>query len=187
MKAPTLLDNKKRVLVRKPETGDADEFLRLVEASRGFHHPWTNPPRTAADFSFWVARADSERSWFNLLCRRDGGEIVGVINLSEIIRGPLQACFVGFYGFAATAGQGFMTDGLRLVASHALGPFGLHRLEANIQPGNERSKALVQRVGFENEGFSPSYLQIDGEWRDHERWAIRAGMIRPGGRTPDPS
>lgn len=55
---------------------------------------------------------------------------------------------------------------VRLVALH------LHRLEANIQPENEASIALVRAAGFRREGFSPRYLRIDGAWRDHERWAL---------------
>jgi ribosomal-protein-alanine N-acetyltransferase len=48
----------------------------------------------------------------------------------------------------------------------------LHRLEANIQPGNLSSIGLVRSLGFKKEGFSEKYLQINGEWMDHERWAI---------------
>ena len=67
-----------------------------------------------------------------------------------------------------------MTEALAAAAAFAFGELGLHRLEANIQPGNAASLALVKRVGFHKEGFSPRYLRIDGDWRDHERWALIA-------------
>ena len=65
-----------------------------------------------------------------------------------------------------------MTDGMRLVTRLALGEMKLHRLEANIQPANARSRALVKALEFRREGFSPRYLKINGRWRDHERWAM---------------
>ena len=65
-----------------------------------------------------------------------------------------------------------MLEGLQLVIREAFGPLELHRLEANIQPGNERSIRLVQGAGFRMEGHSPRYLRIAGKWRDHQRWAL---------------
>jgi [ribosomal protein S5]-alanine N-acetyltransferase len=79
---------------------------------------------------------------------------------------------------AEFAGQGYMTEAMRLVLAQAFGPLKLHRLEANIQPGNLASRALAARVGFELEGFSPKYLKVGGVWRDHERWAARAETLR---------
>ena len=67
-----------------------------------------------------------------------------------------------------------MTQAMRLTIRHAFDDLKLHRLEANIQPGNLPSIALVKKCGFEKEGYSPRYLKVLGEWRDHERWAIRA-------------
>ena len=58
------------------------------------------------------------------------------------------------------------------VITHAFHKMKLHRLEANIQPGNSASTALVKALGFRREGFSPRYLKINGRWRDHERWTI---------------
>jgi ribosomal-protein-alanine N-acetyltransferase len=67
-----------------------------------------------------------------------------------------------------------MKEGILQVIRHAFDERGLHRLEANIQPENLASIALAQGVGFQYEGYSPNYLKINGEWCDHERWAILA-------------
>jgi ribosomal-protein-alanine N-acetyltransferase len=74
---------------------------------------------------------------------------------------------------AEMRGRGLMTEAVQLATAHAFA-LGLHRVEANIQPGNLRSIALVERLGFRLEGFSPRYLRMGGEWRDHKRWALLA-------------
>ena len=68
---------------------------------------------------------------------------------------------------------------LLIIGIHAFGQQGLHRVEANIQPGNTASVALVRSCGFSKEGYSPKYLKIGGRWRDHERWALVKGL-HPG-------
>ena len=106
-------------------------------------------------------------------CRTEDGAIVGFLNISEIVRGNYKGAFLGYGGVAPFAGHGYMTEAMHLVLREAFTRLDLHRLEANIQPGNARSIALAKRCGFELEGFSPRYLKIGGRWRDHERWAIR--------------
>jgi ribosomal-protein-alanine N-acetyltransferase len=176
-----------RVFLRDPAARDRAEFLGLVRSSRRFHRPWVSPPATATAFTAFLRRARQPNRVSLLVCRRPDGAIVGVVNVSEIVRGALQGAFLGYYGSAVHGGQGYMTEGLALALRLAFGRLRLHRLEANVQPGNRASLALVQRLGFRLEGFSPRYLKVAGRWRDHQRWAIRredwdAGRGRETGR-----
>jgi ribosomal-protein-alanine N-acetyltransferase len=160
------------VWLRKLRVDDRDAFLAMVEASRSLHHPWTSPPSDAAGFTALIARSAggdfvSLAGW-----RASDSVLVAVVNLSQIVRGPLQSCYCGFYAHAATAGQGLTRETLELALQYAFTVERLHRVEANVQPGNARSLALVRRLGFRHEGFSRRYLHIDGAWRDHERFAI---------------
>jgi len=94
--------------------------------------------------------------------------------VSEIVRGAFRSAYLGYYAFAPHDGHGLMAEGLALVIRDAFRRLRLHRVEANIQPGNKASLRLVRRLGFRREGYSPRYLKIAGRWRDHERWALLA-------------
>jgi len=168
------LETGERTYIRHGRSGDADEFTALMRDSRELHTPWSFPPTRKEDFTALVQRARSDDFELLLLCVRGERRIAGFLNLSQIFRGPFLNAYLGYAIGAPFAGQGLMTEGIELVLRHAFGSLGLHRLEANIQPGNERSIALAKRAGFRLEGFSPRYLKIDGHWRDHERWAILA-------------
>jgi ribosomal-protein-alanine N-acetyltransferase len=109
-----------------------------------------------------------------LVCTRDSNEIAGVVNISNIVMGMLRGAHLGYYAFAGFERRGLMGEGIRAVVRVAFSQIRLHRLEANIQPTNAASIALVRSCGFTKEGFSPRYLKIGGRWRDHERWAIRS-------------
>lgn len=109
-----------------------------------------------------------------LVCLRDTGEIAGVVNISNIVMGMLRSGYLGYYAFSGFERQGLMREGVLGVVRHAFTKLSLHRLEANVQPGNAASIALVRSCGFTREGYSPRYLKIGGRWRDHERWAIRS-------------
>ena len=103
---------------------------------------------------------------------------------------PMTPDFVMRLGYAAGktyAGNGYMREGIDLVLRRAFADLKLHRIEANIQPGNATSLALAGGAGFRREGFSPRYLKIGGRWRDHERWAILVEeWVARTGEPPQP-
>jgi len=167
-----------RVLLRPPAEHDRGPFIAAMRSSRRLHRPWLSPPTTDAAYDRWLARVGDERYAPLLACRREDGAIVGYFSVGEIIRGSLQSAFLGYGAVAAHAGHGYMSEGLELVLAHAFTQLRLHRLEANIQPSNAPSIALVRRGGFVREGLSERYLKIGGRWRDHERWAIRVEQWR---------
>ena len=180
------------VFLREPGPRDRDEFLDRVRASRGLHRPWTYPPDTPERYASLLRRTEAPTERVRLICRREDGAIVGVGNLSQIVLGDFRSAYLGYFGFAPFEGRGYMTEGLSLVLRSAFDDVGLHRVEANVQPGNQRSIALLERLGFRREGYSPRYLKIGGRWRDHVRYAILSEEFRDRGRRrraaapPDP-
>ena len=163
-----------RIVLRTPTRRDADDFLAAVRASRAMHRGWVHPPATREAYHAFLERMLVPGQQPFLVCRRDDGAFVGLVNLTNVVLGNFRSGYLGYYGFAGQAGQGLMREGVSAVVRHAFRTMKLHRLEANIQPSNERSIALVRACGFHQEGFSPRYLKIGGRWRDHERWAIVA-------------
>jgi ribosomal-protein-alanine N-acetyltransferase len=162
------------VVLSRPSPADAADFIAAARASASHLEPWISAPDTPDRFAAYLARAAREDQASYLIRHRDCGSLVGYANINNIVRGALQSGYLGYAAFASHAGRGLMTAGLAAVISEAFVSLGLHRLEANIQPDNSRSLAVVRRLGFKREGFSPRYLLVDGEWRDHERWAILA-------------
>jgi ribosomal-protein-alanine N-acetyltransferase len=151
---------------------DLEEFVALNQASRHLHRGLVSPPMQEEEFIAFLKRCRKPDCACYLICRAEDRRIAGSINLSQIVRGGFQSAYLGYYMGAKYAGQGYMTEAVQLIVQHAFEQLKLHRLEANIQPGNQASIALVKRAGFTLEGYSRRYLKICGRWRDHERWAI---------------
>ena len=153
-------------------------FLAAVRASRALHRPWVSPPATPEQFTAWLQRMQAPGNC-GLLVMRHGPagmqELAGMINITNMVMGPFCSAYLGYYAFSGCERQGLMRQGLTLAVRHAFRTLGLHRLEANIQPGNTASQALLRACGFTQEGYSLRYLKIGGRGRDHERWAIVAG------------
>ncbi|MFS3135108.1 GNAT family N-acetyltransferase [Gluconacetobacter sacchari] len=166
--------------VRLVAQGDAEALVRANLDSRAYHAPWARPFTDQDGFERWLARLATGPD-VGLAAWYGPDDPVGVFTFSQIVMGPFCSAYLGYYGMRAHARTGRMTCAMALVLDYGFDQLGLHRVEANIQPGNAASIALVRRAGFRREGYSPRYLKIDGEWRDHERWAVLAEE-RPGQR-----
>lgn len=146
-------------------------FLQAVRRSTSIFGRWVAPPGSPEQFADYLRR-HSKGTGYSFLAKAGDGSLVGCINLNEVIRRAFQSAYLGYYAFEPNHGKGLMKEALSEVIAIAFGELRLHRLEANIQPGNSRSIGLVKSLGFRMEGYSPRYLKIAGEWKDHERYAI---------------
>ncbi|HEX6399568.1 MAG TPA: GNAT family protein [Actinomycetota bacterium] len=173
-----------RVHIRRLVSEDEEEFLRRVAESRDLHRPWSYPAATPADFRRMVGPGEhGDDQAVRLVVRRnEDGAIVGYFGLGEIVRGHFANAYLGYHAFVPFDRQGYMREGLDLVLRYAFGELRLHRLQAAIQPENERSIRLVRAGGFRREGLARRYLKIGGRWRDHELWAITVEDVRAARR-----
>ncbi|NIF81898.1 GNAT family N-acetyltransferase [Comamonas sp. Tr-654] len=153
---------------------DANELIAANRESHQYHHPWVAPFTEQTGFDSWYSRSLTGANVGLVVREYTSKEVVGIVNINEIVGGVFQSAYLSYYGMSKFQRRGLMTSALHATVSYAFEELGLHRLEANIQPMNHASIALVRRVGFLKEGFSPGYLCIDGKWCDHERWAIRS-------------
>jgi ribosomal-protein-alanine N-acetyltransferase len=167
-----------RVALVRPAARHGEAFLAAVRASRRLHAGYVVPPSTSQAFRAYVARFGSRRPEARnvgfLAVSLEDRTIAGVLNLSEIVRGAFDSAYLGYYALAPLAGAGYMSEALVLVLDRAFGELRLHRVEANVQPGNLRSLALLERAGFAPEGYSRRYVKVAGRWRDHFRFAMLA-------------
>ena len=178
-RAPDAATGPQSVAVAPVSADDGPAFVAAVRASRTLHHPWIDLPDTPERFHLLLTHllADDQAAYLVRHVGCDG--LVGYVSVGNIVRRSLQSAYLGYGAFTGHDGRGLMTEGLRAVVHLAFVDLGLHRLEANIQPTNAPSIALARRLGFVKEGFSRRYLRIDGDWRDHERWALLADSVVP--------
>ena len=165
---------KASIYIRPPVPADMAAFIEAAVRSKALHKPYIAAPDTEAKFHAYLEKMVEPVYYPFLILRRDTDALVGVANVSNVIRGMFHNGYLGYYAFAGHERQGLMRQGLQEVVRHVFKSMKLHRLEANIQPCNKASIALAAACGFKKEGFSPRYLKVRGRWRDHERWAIVA-------------
>lgn len=177
------------VELRPLQRSDGDRWQRIRIRNEATISPWDATSSLTWAQRHTPAQWRSHRSLLIAAARRGevlpfaitlAGHFVGQVTVGGIQRGALRSAWVGYWVDSAVQGGGVATAAVALAVGHALGPVGLHRIEATIAPGNAASQAVVGHVGFRQEGYLQRYLDISGAWRDHLLFAVTTEEI-PGG------
>jgi ribosomal-protein-alanine N-acetyltransferase len=167
------------VVLRIPQMADYAEWSALREASREFLTPWepTWPADdlTRASFRRRIKRYSEDQradlAYAFFVFRKEDDILVGGLTLANVRRGCAQTGSLGYWMGAAHARRGHMTAAVRAVLPFAFATLRLHRIEAACIPGNIASIRLLEKTGFQREGYARRYLCIDGVWHDHLLYA----------------
>lgn len=188
-RAPTTIETA-RLILRAPEPALAFAVADYFARNHGHFTPW-DPPLSAlhGHCAFHAASLAEQRSlfdagtgWIWWLSPHDAlDRVIGSVNLSNIVRGSFHGCNLGYGIDALQQGRGLMTEALAAAIGAAFAPgANLHRIQAAVRPENARSLAVVQRLGFRDEGLARDYLYNGGQWRDHRIFArINPSFVPP--------
>jgi len=175
------------VYLRLPQMTDFAEWAGLREQSRDFLTPWepTWPTDDLTKTAFrrrlrrYQRELREDRAYPFFIFRISGDALVGGCTISNVHRGVQQDCALGYWAGAPFAGQGYVTRAVRALLPHVFEELKLHRIVASCLLENERSKAVLRRCGFREEGYTRGLLRINGVWRDHVQFAILRDDPRP--------
>jgi len=169
-----------RLCVRLARPGMEGALARFLRDNFEGHLDRWSPPVGPAFFTeaFWAERLALALEEFHagrsarfvmqeLPAAGLDAPILGTCNYTNIVRGPFQACYLGYQVGRAHEGRGLMAEALRATNAFMFETLRLHRIMANYRPENARSERLLERLGFAREGLARDYLFIDGAWRDH--------------------
>lgn len=167
-----------RVLLREPRMEDFSEWKALREQSRIFLEPWEPVWRDdellgsafRRRLQHYARLVEDDQAYPFFLFDSEHSHLLGGVTVSNVRRGVAQMATLGYWIGEPYARQGYMTDALRAVIDYSASELDLHRLEAACLPANTASARLLQRTGFEREGFAKNYLKIAGCWEDHILW-----------------
>ncbi|WP_063534548.1 GNAT family N-acetyltransferase [Burkholderia sp. MSMB1589WGS] len=164
-----------RLALQMLATDDASELLRYHVENRQHLQPWE--PLRADEFytieaidrriASMVQQMCAENALHLLIRNPESEAVIGECNFTNIVRGPFQACHLGFSIAASAQGRGLMYEALERAIEFVFETYALHRVMANYRPENVRSGQLLKRLGFEVEGTARAYLKINGAWADH--------------------
>jgi len=175
------------IRLRAPVLEDYEHWAKLRGASRSHTEPWepawTSDELTKGAFRRRIARYQADRqsgAGFPFFVFRSRDDVLlGACNLNNVRRGVLQSADIGYWIGSPYTRQGHTRAAVRRVLAFAFDTLGLHRVEAACRPENDASRSLLEGVGFQFEGRARSLLNIAGEWRDHDRFALLRTDPRP--------
>jgi [ribosomal protein S5]-alanine N-acetyltransferase len=172
----------RRVMLRPLTANDFEEWQEVRRRSRDWLTKWEprpipGQPDVAEDRRMFAARCgarDRERQvgvgyGFGIFV---DDRFAGEINLSGIQRGAFQTGHIGYWIDEAQAGKGYVPEANVVLFRFAFEELALHRLQINIIPRNEASRRVVAKLDLRDEGTALRYLEINGVWEDHVRYAI---------------
>jgi ribosomal-protein-alanine N-acetyltransferase len=164
-----------RVSLRPVAAEDGAEFVALARGSAGLHRGLIFIPTEAAEFGEYLTRFDGVSAVGFVVRVNATGRLAGLVNIREIVRMPDARGSLGFGGFAATAGHGYVAEAVRLAVPYAFEKLGLTRLDAYVQPENTPSRRVVEQAGFRPVPADRMTIVIAGEPREHQRWTLTSG------------
>ena len=152
-------------MIRRLISDDAAELARLLVANREAHRPYV-PDRRDAFFEVESQRKRLEavEHLYGIL---DEGRLAGVVEISNVTRGPFQSATLGYWVDDARRGRGLASRAVGAAVELAFGALELHRLEAATLLDNVASQRVLEKNAFTRIGLAPGYLRIAGAWRDH--------------------
>jgi ribosomal-protein-alanine N-acetyltransferase len=178
-----------RLLLTIPAPDAAPRMLAFALENRAHLTRWQPPEPVGYDTEkFWrdyllAAQNDFRQGRSVRLTmferERPDGAVIGECNFSNFMRGPFQACFLGYKIDYRAEGRGLMREALQAAIAYVFDELRLHRVMANYVPVNERSGRLLRRLGFTVEGYARDYLLINGEWKDHVLTSLTNTRLRP--------
>lgn len=169
-------------MLRTPKMDDFREWSALRERSREFLEPWEPQWQaddlTSAAFRYRIRRYDADRinglALPLFIFQKVDNQLVGGLTIGAIRRGAAESCVLGYWMGHEHSGKGLMGEALGITIPHIFEQMRLHRIEAACIPDNARSLHLLEKVGFQREGYLREYLRINGVWRDHILYALLA-------------
>lgn len=182
MSSTTLIG--RRIVLRPLTPSDFEQWREVRRRNVDWLTKWepsrpVNSPDVVEDRSAFALRCHArEREWqlgtgygFGIFV---DGIFAGEINLNSVQRGPFQNAYVGYWVDEAHAGQGYTPEAVVMIARFAFDDQHLHRIQISIVPRNAASRRVVEKLDVRSEGVAERYLEINGTWEDHIRFAMTA-------------